>query len=174
MATSKDMKSQVYRDYQNWAAVSGTLIHEAREVFPGGDTRMSAHFAPYPVFIERAFGSRLYDADGHEIIDFMNNFTSLVHGHANPAVVAAVTEQMARGSAYAAPTGSQVELGQLIRERIPGVEQLRFTSSGTEATLMGLRAARAFTGRQKIMTKPPCCMGGQPVPPGTMEILPKA
>ena len=151
MATSKDMKSQVYRDYQNWAAVSGTLINEAREVFPGGDTRMSAHFAPYPVFIERASGSRLYDADGHEIIDFMNNFTSLIHGHANPAVVAAVTEQMARGSAYAAPTGSQVELGQLIRERIPGVEQLRFTSSGTEATLMGLRAARAFTGRQKIM-----------------------
>lgn len=151
MTQPADLKSEVYRDYQNWASISGQLINEAREVFPGGDTRMSAHFAPYPVFIERAAGARLHDADGHEIIDFMNNFTSLVHGHANQAVVSAVNEQMARGSAYAAPTGSQVELGALIRERIPSIEQLRFTSSGTEATLMGLRAARAFTGRQKIM-----------------------
>jgi glutamate-1-semialdehyde 2,1-aminomutase len=151
MGSQPDLKTQVFDSYQNWAAVSGQLINEAREVFPGGDTRMSAHFAPYPVFIERAAGARLYDADGHEIVDFMNNFTSLIHGHANADVVAAVQAQVARGSAYAAPTGSQVVLGQLIRERIPGIEQLRFTSSGTEATLMGLRCARAYTGRQKIM-----------------------
>ncbi|MEQ8485449.1 MAG: aspartate aminotransferase family protein [Pseudomonadales bacterium] len=145
------LREQVYADYQRWSARSAALIEEAREVFPGGDTRMSAHYAPYPLFIERAEGARLHDADGHEIIDFMNNFTSLVHGHANPAVVAAVQEQMARGSAYAAPTRSQVALARIICERVPGVEQLRFTSSGTEATLMGLRCARAFTGRQKIM-----------------------
>lgn len=145
------LREQVFADYRRWSARSAELIEKASEVFPGGDTRMSAHFAPYPLFIERAEGTRLYDADGHELIDFMNNFTSLVHGHANPSVVAAVGEQMSLGSAYAAPTRSQVALGRLICERVPGVEQLRFTSSGTEATLMGLRCARAYTGRQKIM-----------------------
>jgi glutamate-1-semialdehyde 2,1-aminomutase len=112
---------------------------------------MSAHFGPYPLFIERASGCRMHDADGHEIIDFMNNFTSLMLGHANPAVVRAVSEQMQRGSAYAAPTRSQVALAEIIRSRVPSIEQLRFTSSGSEATLMTLRCARAFTRRQKIM-----------------------
>ena len=145
-----DVQEQIdhYRDY---AKVSGELIEEARRWFPGGDTRMSAHYAPYPLFIERGQGARLYDADGHELIDFMNNFTSLLLGHAHPAVVRAVSEQIALGSAYAAPTRSQVELAQLLCERVPSVEQLRFTSSGSEATLMALRCARAASGRQKIL-----------------------
>jgi glutamate-1-semialdehyde 2,1-aminomutase len=146
-----ELRDQVYREYLSWSAASAALIEEAREVFPGGDTRMSAHFAPYPLFIERAEGARLHDADGHVIVDFMNNFTSLIHGHANAGVVTAVQTQVAKGTAYAAPTRSQVALGRLLCERIPGVEQLRFTSSGTEATLMALRCARAYTGRQKIM-----------------------
>lgn len=146
-----DLQEQVYGQYRNWSALSGELIEEARRYFPGGDTRMSAHYAPYPVFIERAEGARLYDADGHEIIDFMNNFTSLILGHANPAVVEAVSEQMRRGSAYAAPTRSQLELARLIADRVPSIEQLRFTSSGSEATLMTLRCARAVTGRDKVM-----------------------
>jgi glutamate-1-semialdehyde 2,1-aminomutase len=145
------LRDDVYDRYRQWAATSARLIEEAREVFPGGDTRMSAHFAPFPLFIERAEGARLYDADGHEIVDFMNNFTSLIHGHADPMVVTAVQEQVARGSAYAAPTRSQIALAKLLCERVPGVDQLRFTSSGTEATLMALRCARAHTGRQKIM-----------------------
>lgn len=137
--------------YRDWAPESGRLIEEARRCFPGGDTRMSAHFAPYPLFIESASGCRMVDADGHELIDFMNNFTSLILGHANPQVVAAVGRQMAAGSAYAAPTRSQLDLAGLLVERVPSVEQLRFTSSGTEATLMTLRCARAVTGRQRIM-----------------------
>ncbi|MEZ5595041.1 MAG: aspartate aminotransferase family protein [Pseudomonadales bacterium] len=145
------LREQIFEQYMRWSPRSAALIAEAREVFPGGDTRMSAHFAPYPLFIERAAGCRQFDADGHEILDFMNNFTSLIHGHANPATVAAVREQIAIGSAYAAPTRSQIALARLIRDRVPGVEQLRFTSSGTEATLMAIRCARASTGRQKIM-----------------------
>ncbi|MEM7412130.1 MAG: aspartate aminotransferase family protein [Myxococcota bacterium] len=141
----------IYAKYQDWARISGQLIAEARAVFPGGDTRASAHFAPYPVFVERAAGQHLYDADGHQILDFMNNFTSLIHGHADPRVVDALKSQAELGSAYAAPTTSQVSLGALIRERVPSVEQLRFTSSGTEATQMALRCARAVTGRQKVM-----------------------
>jgi glutamate-1-semialdehyde 2,1-aminomutase len=145
------LRDEIQGGYQRWSAVSAELIEAAREVFPGGDTRMSAHFAPYPLFIERAEGAWMFAADGHRLLDCMNNFTSLIHGHAHPAVVAAVQEQAALGTAYAAPTRSQVALARLLVARVPGVEQLRFTSSGTEATLMALRCARAFTGKQKIM-----------------------
>jgi glutamate-1-semialdehyde 2,1-aminomutase len=141
----------LYAAYEEWAKRSGEWIEEGRRVFPGGDTRMSAHYAPYPVFMESGQGCRIVDVDGHEYVDFMNNFTSLIHGHAHPATVAAVSEQMTRGSAYAAPTRSQIELARLIVERVPSIEQLRFTSSGSEATLMALRAARAFTGRERIL-----------------------
>ncbi|MBN1382329.1 MAG: aspartate aminotransferase family protein [Deltaproteobacteria bacterium] len=103
------------------------------------------------MFIEKAAGAYLHDIDGHQLVDFMNNFTSLIHGHAQPDVVLAVNEQMARGSAYAAPTDSQVLLAQLLRDHVPGIEQLRFCSSGSEATLMAIRCARAATRRQKIM-----------------------
>jgi glutamate-1-semialdehyde 2,1-aminomutase len=145
------LREEVITRYRDWSPSSARLIEDARRNFPGGDTRMSAHYGPYPLFIERAAGCRMIDADGHEIVDFMNNFTSLLLGHANGAVVKAVSEQMQRGSAYAAPTRSQVALAEIIRARVPSVEQLRFTSSGSEATLMTLRCARAFTHRQKIM-----------------------
>ena len=82
--------------------------------FPGGDTRSSAHYGPYPLVIESSAGCRMRDVDGNEIIDFMNNFTSLIHGHAQPDVVAAVQRQVARGSAYAAPNADQIELAELI------------------------------------------------------------
>lgn len=137
--------------YTGWSENSRELIEEAKLYMPGGDTRASAHYAPYPLFMTRGQGYRLYDEDGHSALDFMNNFTSLIHGHAFAPVVKAVTEQVKLGSAYAAPTRSQVKLAKLLVTRVPSVEQLRFCSSGTEATLMGLRCARAFTGRDKIM-----------------------
>jgi glutamate-1-semialdehyde 2,1-aminomutase len=146
-----DLEEQQLRAYRDWSKLSGELIEEARRVFPGGDTRMSAHYGPYPLFMERGEGFRIFDADGHQFIDFMNNFTSLLLGHAHPAVVEAVTEQVRLGTAFAAPTRSQVELASLLCQRVPSLEQLRFCSSGTEATLMALRCARAFTGRQKVM-----------------------
>jgi glutamate-1-semialdehyde 2,1-aminomutase len=146
-----DFERDQVQAYEAWSKLSGELIEEARRYFPGGDTRMSAYYSPYPLFIERGEGCRVYDADGHELIDFMNNFTSLLLGHAHSAVVKAVTDQLRLGTAYAAPARNQVELAQLLCARVPSVEQLRFTSSGTEATLMALRCARAFTGRQKVM-----------------------
>ena len=138
-------------EYRHFSPKSAQVAARARDVFPGGDTRSSAHYGPYPLAIERAAGCRVQDADGHELIDFMNNFTSLIHGHAQPDVVAAVQEQVAKGSAYAATSVDQVELAEMIQERVPSIEQLRFTSSGTEGTLMAIRCARAATGRQKIM-----------------------
>lgn len=137
--------------YRAFAPTSEALSKRARAVFPGGDTRSSAHFAPYPLVMESGSGCRLTDVDGNELLDFMNNFTSLIHGHAHADVVAAIAAQAPRGSAYAAPNLAQIELAELIADRVPSVAQLRFTSSGTEGTLMALRCARAATGRQKIM-----------------------
>ncbi len=147
MRTTDDLREA----YEAWTKRSGELIEEGRAYLPGGDTRASAHYEPYPVFIEEGSGCRVVDADGHEYVDFMNNFTSLIHGHAHPAIVAAVKAQIERGSAYAAPTRSQIELARRLCDRIASVDQLRFTSSGSEATMMAVRAARAITGRQKVM-----------------------
>lgn len=139
------------RLYRDWSPTSAELMEGAKKVMPGGDTRASAHFMPYPLFMTHGEGARIHDEDGHTLIDFMNNFTSLIHGHAYPPVVEAVTRQVALGSALAAPTRSQVELANLIVSRVPSVETMRFCSSGTEATLMALRCARAVTGRDKVM-----------------------
>lgn len=137
--------------YRDFSPQSAAFAERARQVFPGGDTRSSAHFKPYPLAVEKAEGCVVTDIDGHALLDFMNNFTSLVHGHAYPEVVAAVQRQVARGTAYAAPNQDQVELAELIVSRVPSIEQLRFCSSGTEGTTMAIRCARAATGRQKIM-----------------------
>jgi glutamate-1-semialdehyde 2,1-aminomutase len=137
--------------YREFSPTSAAMAERAQAVFPGGDTRASAHYGPYPLVVERSEGCRVRDVDGTELVDFMNNFTSLIHGHAFPDVVAAVQAQVAKGSAYAAPNADQIELAELIASRVGSIEQLRFTSSGTEGTLMAIRCARAATRRQKIM-----------------------
>lgn len=139
------------QSYRDFSPCSARLMEEAKKVMPGGDTRASAHYMPYPLFMTGGEGCRIFDEDGHSFIDFMNNFTSLIHGHAFQPVVKAVQEQVAEGTALAAPSQSQVALASLLCERIPSVETMRFTSSGTEATLMAIRCARAVTGREKIM-----------------------
>ncbi len=150
--TAADGGAQACIDaYRAFSPRSAELAARAQAVFPGGDTRASAHYAPYPLVIEQADGAWLRDIDGNRLLDCMNNFTSLIHGHGHPAVVAAVQAQIAKGSAYAAPNDAQLALAELIAERVPGIEQLRFTSSGSEGTLMAIRCARAATGRQKIM-----------------------
>jgi glutamate-1-semialdehyde 2,1-aminomutase len=148
MGEEADVLERLYRE---WSPGSARLAEEARRYLPGGDTRSSAHYLPYPLAATGGSGCRLRDVDGHELIDFMNNFTSLVHGHAHPPTVRAVRDQMAVGSAHAAPTEGQVELARLLCERVPSVDELRFCSSGSEATQMAVRAARAFTGKSKIM-----------------------
>ncbi len=137
--------------YRTFSPASAARAEHAQAVFPGGDTRSSAHYGPYPLVMESADGCVMTDADGNRVLDFMNNFTSLIHGHAYTPVVEAVQHQVALGSAYAAPSAEQIELGELLRDRVPSIELMRFTSSGTEGTQMAVRCARAATGRQKIM-----------------------
>ena len=145
------MEHALITKYREFSPSSGHMAGRAQSVFPGGDTRSSAHYGPYPLVMAKAEGCRLKDIDGNEVLDFMNNFTSLIHGHAHPEVVDAVQSQVAIGSAYAAPNEAQIELAELIATRVPSIEQLRFTSSGTEGTLMAIRCARAASGKQKVM-----------------------
>jgi glutamate-1-semialdehyde 2,1-aminomutase len=129
---------------------SRALFERATASLPGGSTRTTVYAAPYPPYIESGAGLRIRDVDGNVYRDFLGNYTSLILGHAHPAVVAAVEAQVRRGSAFAAPTETEVELAEEIRRRVPSVERLRFTSSGTEATMFAIRAARAFTGRPLV------------------------
>ncbi len=127
-----------------------TLNDEAKEYLPGGSSRGTAWFDPYPIVADRGAGHYLYDVDGNAYLDFMINATSLILGHAHPDVVGALQEQAARGTAFSAPTKLQAKLASILCDRIPSVERVRFTNSGTEGTLMAIRAARAYTGRHKI------------------------
>lgn len=142
---------QITKEYKARTQKSFRLYQEATEVFPGGDTRNVTFFKPYPSFMDRGKGCRIWDVDGNEIIDFQNNYTSLIHGHAHPAIVEAVQEQIAKGSVYSAPFRKQTELAEIICNRVPSVDKIRFTNSGTEATMHAVRGARAYTGRTKIV-----------------------
>ena len=137
--------------YASQRPKSEALHKKACRYMPGGDTRTATFFLPFPNFIERGEGAYMYDADGHKLLDFQNNYTSLIHGHAHKETVEAVCQQMARGSAYTAPFEKQIELSGLLAERFPGIDLIRFTNSGTEANMHALRIARAYTGKAKII-----------------------
>lgn len=126
------------------------LARRAGKVLPGGDTRSGTFFLPYPVFMEQGGGYWLHDVDGHRYVDFMGNYTSLVHGHAHPEIRKAVEAQAARGTALGTPCRLQVELAERIVRRVASIERVRFTNSGSEAVAWAIRAARAHTGRTRV------------------------
>ncbi len=137
-------------DYRAKTPRSRALFEEALRVMPGGNSRTTTFFDPYPFYIARGAGARICDADGVERLDFNGNYTSLILGHAHPAVVDAIREQAARGMSFPGPTEVEVHLAAMLTARIPSVDVVRFTNSGTEATMHAVRLARAFTGRAKI------------------------
>lgn len=141
----------VKRKYAEVRPNSLKLHKMACKYLPGGDTRTATFFMPFPNFIARGEGAYMYDADGFKLLDFQNNYTSLIHGHAHPPTVEAVREQIALGSAYTAPFEKQIELARLLTERFPSLDLVRFTNSGTEANMHALRIARAYTGKAKII-----------------------
>lgn len=118
---------------------------------PAGDTRSATFFDPHPVVMEYGAGCRLWDVDGNEFLDFNNNYTSLIHGYAHPELVRAAEKQAHQGTAFAAPLMAQAELAERISDRFAAIEHVRFTNSGTEAVMMAVRAARAITGRDRIV-----------------------
>ena len=123
---------------------------EAKRWLPGGDTRNSIFWGPFPIYVSRAEGSKIVDVDGNERVDFINNMTTLILGHRHPAVIDALRGQLERGVSYPAPTPLVVEWGELMCERVPSLDKVRFVNSGTEATLNAVRAARAFSGKTML------------------------
>jgi len=139
--------SSLIAEYLARTPRSAATFERATASLPGGSTRTTIFSAPYPPYMAHGEGIRTWDLDGNEYRDFLGNYTSLILGHAHPEVVAAVEAQVRRGSAFAAPTETEIELAEVLRARIPSIERIRFTNSGTEATMFAIRAARAFTGR---------------------------
>jgi glutamate-1-semialdehyde 2,1-aminomutase len=133
---------------------SAELFAEAQMLLPGGvDSPVRAFRAVggTPRFIARGKGSRVWDVDGNEYVDYLGSWGPLIAGHAHPGVVAAVQDAATRGTSYGAPTEAEVQLARLVRGAFPSIELVRFVSSGTEATMTALRLARAFTRREKII-----------------------
>ncbi|MBO0699388.1 MAG: aminotransferase class III-fold pyridoxal phosphate-dependent enzyme [Zavarzinella sp.] len=124
---------------------------QARTVFPAGVTHDLRYMEPFPVYIDRQKGSRKWDMDGHELIDYWSGHGAMLLGHSDPAVVAAVQAQVAKSTHAGGCHDLEVEWGKLVQRLVPSAERVRFTGSGTEATLMALRLARIFTGRPKFL-----------------------
>ncbi len=137
--------------YRSNTQGSYRLNLEAQNYLPGGDSRSTIYFQPYPQFFVRGEGCWLYDADDNRFLDFTCNHTSLVLGYSNPDVRQALMSQVALGTCFPGPTEPQIRLARLICDRTPSVERVRFANSGTEATMNAIRAARAFTGRTKVV-----------------------
>ena len=133
---------------------SSELYRRALDVLPGGvnsPVRAMRAIGRDPIFIERGSGSELLDADGNRYVDYVCSWGPLIHGHAHPDIVAAVTLAAERGTSFGAPTAGEVELAVEIARRLDSVEMVRMTSSGTEATMTAVRLARAATGRERII-----------------------
>jgi glutamate-1-semialdehyde 2,1-aminomutase len=151
MTTAAEARESIERAYRARTPRSAALHGDAVRVFPGGVTRSVTFHAPYPLCVGEGCGCRVRDVDGNDYIDCLGNFGAMIHGHAHPAIVGAICEQVARGTDFGAPTELHVSLAREIMRRVSSVERLRFTTSGTEAVLYAIRAARAFTGRTKIL-----------------------
>jgi glutamate-1-semialdehyde 2,1-aminomutase len=141
---------------------SSEVMARARELFPGGvnsPVRAFRGVGGEPIVAARGEGPRIWDVDGKEYIDFVLSWGPLVLGHASPIVIDALERAMADGTSFGMPTMLEVELGELVRERMPHIEMMRFVSSGTEATMSAVRLARAFTGRDPILKFEGCYHG---------------
>jgi glutamate-1-semialdehyde 2,1-aminomutase len=127
-------------------------VHEERALYmPGGNTRSVLHVPPFPLTIVRADGARIWDADGHEYLDFLGEYTAGLYGHSNPVILEAIRDALADGIVLGAPNRYEVELARAVCERFSSVELVRFCNSGTEANLMAVSLARAVTQRSKIV-----------------------
>src|SRR5256885_3116084 len=141
---------------------SAEIMARARELFPGGVSSPVRAFRAVggePVVAARGEGARIWDADGKEYIDFVLSWGPLVLGHAAPMVLDALEAAMRNGTSFGMPTELEVQLGELIRQRMPHVEMMRFVSSGTEACMSAVRLARAFTRRDVILKFDGCYHG---------------
>lgn len=145
------MMSKILDTYIKNTPGSAAAQARAERGVVGGNSRAAAYWKPYPLTMERASGTSVFDVDGNEYIDIVNNYTSLVHSHGYPPVIEAVSKQLAKGTAWNANNTWQMELAETLIERIPAMDSIRFANSGSEAGILALTIARAVTGRNKLL-----------------------
>jgi len=142
--------SRIETEYRNRTIGSAKLYAEACKAIPAGLTHDSRTLLPYPIYAERAAGARKWDVDGNEYVDYFGGHGALLLGHAHPAVVEAVQRQVTQGTHWGSSHELEVRWAELVQRLIPCAERVRFTASGTEASHLALRLARAFTARTKV------------------------
>ena len=145
------MPTPIEQQYIDQHPKSIERFNVSKELFPDGVTHDARRLRPFPMYVTHAEGSRKWDVDGHEIIDFKTGHGSMILGHSHPKIVAAVQEAMAKGTQMGSSTDAEIRWGSLVRELVPCAEKVRFHSSGTEAVMMAMRLARAYTGKTKII-----------------------
>jgi glutamate-1-semialdehyde 2,1-aminomutase len=127
------------------------MHQRAQQFLPGGNTRSVLYHPPFPLRIARGWDAVLADIDGHEYVDLLGEYSAGLYGHSNPVVIQAMVDALREGVSRGAHTGHEVDLAEAVCARFASIERVRFTNSGTEANLMALSAARAFTGRDQVM-----------------------
>lgn len=151
MSLDAQTNSTIVAEYRQRTRRSAELAREAREVFPSGITHDSRHLRPHGIYVDQAKGSRKWDVDGNAYVDYFGGHGALLLGHGHPRVTAAIEEALGDGTQFAASTSRELAWGKTVKRLVPSVERVRFTASGTEATHLALRLARAFTGRRKLV-----------------------
>lgn len=139
---------------EQWAerrSKSAALYQRALKVYPGGVTHDARYMEPFPIYVTHADGSKKWDVDGNEYVDYWSGHGALLLGHNYPSVRDATAAQALKGTHYGACHELEVEWGELVQQIVPSAERVKFVSSGTEATMMAMRLARAFTGKEKIL-----------------------
>ena len=143
--------SRIVAAYRARTPRSQELAAKASELLPSGIAHDARYLKPYGIYVDRAQGPRKWDVDGNEYVDYYGGHGALLLGHGNPTVLAAAQGALERGTQFGSNHPAEVRWAEQVRRMVPSAERVRFTSSGTEATLMALRLARAFTGRKKIV-----------------------
>lgn len=143
--------STILAEFRRRTPGSAELSRQAQAIFPSGVTHDSRYLEPYPLYVERAAGSRKWDVDGHEYVDYSGGHGALLLGHNHPQVTAAVARQLQLGTHFGSCHPLEVAWGRAVQRLLPSAERVRFTASGTEATLLAVRLARAYTGRPKLL-----------------------
>ena len=151
MAIQDQASPSIAREYAEKYPESQRLHQEAQALLPGGVTHMARVFDPFPLYVDRCVDAHKWDVDGNRYTDYWMGHGAMLLGHAHPAVVEAIREQAARGTHAGGSTRLEIDWARLIMDLVPCAESVKFTSSGTEATLLALRAARAYTGKSKII-----------------------
>lgn len=137
--------------YMSANAASHALHREAALSMPGGNTRTVLFHGPFPLYFARGAGAHLWDADGHQYVDFVGEYTAGLYGHSNPVIAGAISRALADGIVMGGHTRYEIALAAAVRARFPSIELIRFCNSGTEANLLAVSAARVFTGRDMLL-----------------------